>query len=121
MSGLADVVVTLGISSPASLARLRALPSAAGTINLRADLAGDIDAAHIHQHCACRLIYSLRSHAQGGVSNDSDDIRHRRLLAAARHFDIVELEAERDMVPQLLAAIAPSGWSRFSVPASSRC
>ena len=123
MSGSAGLIVALNSAGPATLAALRTLPSAVRTINLRADLAGDIDAAQIRQQSACRLIYSLRSQAQGGASSDSDSIRHRRLLAAAQHFDIVELDAERDMVPRLLAAIEPArrlvSWHGAGVDAAS--
>ncbi len=123
MSGSAGLIVALNSAGPATLAALRTLPSAVSTINLRADLAGDIDATQIRQQSACQLIYSLRSQAQGGASIDPDSIRHRRLLAAAQHFDIVELEAERDTVPRLLAAIEPArrlvSWHGAGVDAAS--
>jgi 3-dehydroquinate dehydratase/shikimate dehydrogenase len=70
-------------------------------------LAGDIDPARIRQDSACQLLYSLRSKGQGGTSNDCDSVRHDRLLAAAQRFDFIELESERDLVPQLLSAIEP--------------
>ena len=52
---------------------VRNLPSAVHTINLRADLAGDIDPARIRRLLACQLLYSLRSHGQGGASKVSDE------------------------------------------------
>jgi 3-dehydroquinate dehydratase / shikimate dehydrogenase len=93
------------------MAELRTLPSVVTAINVRADLLGDRDPAcirtDIRQHCACRLIYSLRSREQGGASEAADTVRHCSLLAAAQHFDFVELDAQRDFVPQVLAAIEP--------------
>jgi 3-dehydroquinate dehydratase / shikimate dehydrogenase len=102
------LIAALRRADTAAMARLRMLPPAVGTIDLRADLTGDIDPARIREHCRCRVIYSLRSRAQGGTSDDPDPVRHRRLLAAAGRFDLVELESERDLVPPLLAAVEPA-------------
>ena len=108
MSGLTDLIVSLNTASASAMAALRGLPSTVRTINLRADLAGDIDPADIRQHSRCRLIYSLRTLTHSGAESESGNARHHRLLGAARHFDFVELDAEHDLVPQLLAAIEPS-------------
>ena len=108
MSWPAGLIGSLRSASAAATVGLRPLPSAVSTINLRADMTGDVDPAQIRQHREYRLLYSLRSHGQGGASNDPDSVRHRRLLAAAQRFDFVELEAERDLVPELLAAIEPA-------------
>jgi 3-dehydroquinate dehydratase / shikimate dehydrogenase len=107
MSGPAGLIVALKSAHPAALLGLHALPAAVTAIQVRADLIGDIDPARIRQYCSCPLLYTLRSRGQDGASNDPDKTRHRRLLAAASCFDFVELEAERDMVPRLLAAIEP--------------
>src|SRR5262245_15613988 len=108
MSGLAGLVVALSSGSCVALEELRALPSAVTTINLRADLAGDITSSHIRHHSARQLLYTLRSEQCGGAAGEPDSERHRRLLAAACDFDFIELEGDRDLVPPLLAAIAPA-------------
>jgi 3-dehydroquinate dehydratase / shikimate dehydrogenase len=107
MSGRADLMVSLNSASDAAFMGLRDLPPAVSMIRLRADLTGEIDPARIRQHVSCPLLYSLRSNQQGGASSEPDSVRHGRLLAAAQRFDFVELESERDLVPHLLAAIAP--------------
>jgi 3-dehydroquinate dehydratase/shikimate dehydrogenase len=71
-------------------------------------LAGDIDPGHLRAECKCRLLYNLRSTAFGGTSSDSNGARHARLIAAARQFDLIELEAEHDLVPSVLDVIEPS-------------
>jgi 3-dehydroquinate dehydratase/shikimate dehydrogenase len=108
MPGLAGLIVSLNTGCVSAMAGLQGLPSVVSTINLRADLAGDIDPAEIRRHCRCQVLYSLRSPAQAGAINEPENVRHSRLLDAARRFDFIELEAERDTVPQLLAAIEPS-------------
>jgi 3-dehydroquinate dehydratase/shikimate dehydrogenase len=108
MSGLAGLIVSLNSASASAMAGLRSLPSVVGTINLRADLAGDIDPSDIRRRCRCRVLYSLYSCSRAGATKQPDRLRHRRLLDAARRFDFIELEAEHDIVPQLLSAIEPS-------------
>lgn len=123
MSGQAGLLAALSSADPAAMVSLRALPPAVSTIMLRADVAGDVDPAEIRRHCASQLLYSLRSNGQGGASSEPDSARHCRLLAAARRFDLVELEAERDLVPQLLAQIEPArrvvSWRGAGVDASA--
>ena len=108
MSRLAGLIVPFNTASNSAMAGLRALPSAVGIINLRADLAGDIDPAQIRQHCRCQLLYSLQRRASAAAACESENSRHRRLLDAARRFDFIELEAEYDLMPRLLSAIEPS-------------
>ena len=45
--------------------------------------------------------------ASGGAFLASDAERTRRLLAAADRYDLVDLELDRDLTPELLAAIPP--------------
>ena len=52
-----------------------------------------------------RLIYSLRSRAEGGHAEYSPMERRNLLLAAARDYDLIDLEAERDLSTELLSAI----------------
>jgi len=107
MRGDAGVAVTLRSVDAISLESVRLLPPTVTLLKLRADLAGDMDAAQLRRHCNCRLLYSLRSKQSGGASDAPAGERHRRLLAAAKEFDLIELEAERDLEPRLLDAIAP--------------
>jgi 3-dehydroquinate dehydratase/shikimate dehydrogenase len=92
----ADLIASLTASDPQALA---ALPPSVGILELRADLAGDPPAAALRSCFGGRLIYSWR--ATTPVAE-----RHCRLIAADR-FDFVELDAERDLLPDILAAVAP--------------
>ncbi|GAB2960551.1 hypothetical protein GCM10027184_04760 [Saccharothrix stipae] len=95
-------------------ARLRALRGVASGLEVRADLAGDPDPAVLRGLFDGELIYSLRSARLGGAFTGSTAERHRRLLAAARSYDVVELEFDHDLAPELLAAVLPHrrrvGW-----------
>jgi 3-dehydroquinate dehydratase/shikimate dehydrogenase len=104
MSELSGLIVSLNAADASTISALQSLPSGVAAIRLRADLADDLDPAHIRQHFRRPLIYDLRRTAGAG----SDDARQRRLLDAARHFDFIELDAECDLLPQLLSVIEPS-------------
>ncbi len=72
---------------------------------LRADLTGDLDLAGFRLSPRTHLIYSLRSMAAGGLDQGPPDQRARKLIQAANQFDLVTLEAERDLLPEVLDAI----------------
>ncbi|HEX5497211.1 MAG TPA: type I 3-dehydroquinate dehydratase [Mycobacteriales bacterium] len=105
-SGSATVSVTLTRASQAAEPVLRALASRAGCLEVRADLVGDLDPDRLRRHFGGELLYSLRGAEQGGMFRGSLDERHARLLAAAGHYDLVDLE-ECDLVPELLGHIRP--------------
>jgi 3-dehydroquinate dehydratase/shikimate dehydrogenase len=75
-------------------------------LEVRADMAGDLDPAALRRQFPGKLLYTLRSRAEGGVFEGSPERRKRRLLEAARVYDRVDLEAARDLAPDLLDAIA---------------
>jgi 3-dehydroquinate dehydratase/shikimate dehydrogenase len=76
-------------------------------LEVRADIIGDVDPNSLRQHVPGELIYSLRSMGAGGVFAGGAEQRRRRLLTAARRYDLVELEAGRDTTPEILAMIPP--------------
>jgi 3-dehydroquinate dehydratase/shikimate dehydrogenase len=80
---------------------------AADWIEVRADLVGDLPEATLGELRAGgrQLLYTLRSRAEGGSFEGRDEKRRRRLLAAAALYERVDLEAARDLVPEILAAI----------------
>jgi len=76
-------------------------------LEVRADLVGDLDAARLAQAFAGKLLYTLRSRAEGGAFEGSPQRRKKRLLEAAARFDLVDLEAARDLSPEVLKAVPP--------------
>ena len=81
---------------------LAALPAAVDWLEVRADLVGDIDTDWLRSRFAGRLLYALRSRAEGGHFEDAREPRYERLRRAACSYDMVELEAERDFASELL-------------------
>lgn len=96
---------------------LRGLAAVADELEVRADLVGDPDPSRLRRHFAGQLTYSLRSARQGGRSAAGTVERRTRLLRAADHYELVELEAMDDVCPELLAAI-PARQRRLSWHAS---
>src|SRR5882757_4835256 len=76
---------------------LRALRGTASGLEIRADLTGDLNPDTLRAHIDGELIYSLRSTESGGAFSGNQDERSRRLLAAGRNYDLIDLEAERDL------------------------
>lgn len=102
-----QVVATLAYRPSVASTALAALAPEVGCVEIRADLIGDVDPSSLRQSFPGGLIYTLRSTAEGGGSTDMGDLRRRRLIAAAEHYDFVDLEAEHDLDPDLLARIPP--------------
>ena len=89
------------------------LPAGVDWLELRADLAGEPEertADALARELAGGLIYTLRSRAEGGAGPDDPAGRAERLvLAGARAslFALVDLEADRDLHPEILQAVPP--------------
>lgn len=103
----ATVVATLAHRPGNTSTALAALAPDVHCVEVRADLIGDIEPSWLRNRFPGGLIYTLRSEAAGGDCADSDDLRRRRLIAAAEHYDFVDLEAERDLHPEVLDCIPP--------------
>jgi 3-dehydroquinate dehydratase/shikimate dehydrogenase len=101
------IVATLTTAVWTEGRELRALRGTASGLEIRADLTGDLNPETLRAHIDGELIYSLRSVESGGAFGGDRAERTRRLLAAARHYDLIDLEAERDLTEELLAAIPP--------------
>jgi 3-dehydroquinate dehydratase/shikimate dehydrogenase len=86
---------------------LRALRESVSGLEVRADLTGDINVGLLRGLFDGELIYSLRSAEYGGAFTGSAAQRERCLLAAARSYDVVALEVDRDLTPEVLADVPP--------------
>ncbi len=100
-----NIIATLTSPPSQDGAEIGALPVEVEWLEVCADFTGDLDPDWLRDRFAGRLLYTLRSRAEGGNFDGPPDQRHERLKRAARFFDLVELEAERDLSPDLLAQI----------------
>jgi 3-dehydroquinate dehydratase/shikimate dehydrogenase len=106
-AGAVPLIATL-TSWPGSRQMLPfAAESAIRCIEVRADLTGDIDPAPLRSSFSGPLLYTLRSTAEDGGCPDPARRRHQRLIAAADHYDLVDLEAARDLDLDVLSRIPP--------------
>lgn len=101
----ATVVASLTEPPAADGSDLAALAGSADWLEVRADLVGDLDPDWLRAHFPGELLYTLRSTFEGGAFEGSRDARLRRIGEAGPRFDRVDLEGERDLVPELLARI----------------
>jgi 3-dehydroquinate dehydratase/shikimate dehydrogenase len=99
------------------------LPGPVAWLQWRADLAGNVSSSRLRSHFPGKLLYTIQSPRHGGAFAGSTNERHAHILAAATHYDMVELEGETDLTPELLNAIPPHkrmiSWSGWSGPAYS--
>ena len=86
---------------------LAGLPHTIKWLEVRADLTGDLEPAWLRKHFAGKLLYTLRSQAEGGSFTGTAQQRRQCLLKAAQDYDLIDLEGERDLLPEILEAIPP--------------
>jgi 3-dehydroquinate dehydratase/shikimate dehydrogenase len=103
----ACLVATLSTPPAEGGGQLRVLPDAVEWLEVRGDLVGRPDPDWLRSHFKGNLLFTLRSTAEGGCFEGSPRERRNQLLAAAPHYDMIDLESERDLVPDLLAGISP--------------
>lgn len=113
MATRAAVVAVLSSPPAPDGAELRALSGRIDSLEVRADLVGDLDVHWLRRQFSGTLVYTLRSADEGGQFSGPRAERHARLQAAARAYDQVDLEAVTDLTPELLAAV-PAGRRRLS-------
>ncbi|HKN98571.1 MAG TPA: type I 3-dehydroquinate dehydratase [Pseudonocardiaceae bacterium] len=102
-----EVVATLAYRPDIASEALAALAPDVRCVEVRADLIGDVDPTWLRGKFPGGLIYTLRSEAEGGRCADTGAARERRLVTAAEHYDYVDLEADRDLRPDVLDRIPP--------------
>src|SRR5262249_41224701 len=99
------VDLVAAVTTPVSAGDIHYIPANVSWLQIRSDLIGDIPADWLRSHFPRHLLYTLRTHLSGGRFDRSNKERQQRLIAAASGYDLVELEAETDLCPELLAAI----------------
>src|ERR1700704_3808560 len=103
----AAVIAVLSSPPARDGAELRALVDRVDSLEVRADLVGDLDVHWLRQQFPKTLIYTLRSVEEGGQFRGDLAGRHARLRAAAQAYDQVDLEWTKDVTAELLAAVPP--------------
>ncbi len=99
------LVASMTTPPSADGAEISRLPEGVGYLEVRADLVGDLDPDGLRERFAGQLIYTLRSRAEGGSFEGGKKRRRLRFTEASAGYDLVDLEAERDLGTELLAAI----------------
>jgi 3-dehydroquinate dehydratase/shikimate dehydrogenase len=102
----ATLIATLTMPPLPGGQELSTLPETVQWLEVRSDLLGDIDADWLRSRFRGRLLYSLRSRAEGGDFEAAPGQRHDRLKRAAQSYDMIELEGERDLTPEVLSEIS---------------
>jgi 3-dehydroquinate dehydratase/shikimate dehydrogenase len=97
------VVATLAYRPDVAGEALADLAPDVRCVEVRADLIGEVDPTWLRDRFPGSLIYTLR----GGGGAGTGERRWRRLVAAADHYDFVDLEAEHDLRPEVLDRIPP--------------
>lgn len=100
------VATLINPTSPIDM-ELAALPEAVEWLEVRADLSNDFDPELLRSRFRGQLLYTLRSREEEGRFEGSASERRRLLLEAARHYDLIDLEGDRDLTPDILAEIPP--------------
>jgi 3-dehydroquinate dehydratase / shikimate dehydrogenase len=103
----ATIVATLMTPLKYAGEELLSLPITVKWLQVRADVVGDINPDWLRKHFDGKLIYTLRSQEEHGDFAGAAWQRQRRLLKAAKDYDLIDLEGERDLLPELLEAIPP--------------
>lgn len=102
------VALVATLTTPQMETGIRKIPDEVTWLQIRTDLIGDIPGEWLRSHFPGKLLYTLRTCSAGGQFDRSRAERHRRLLAAADDYDLVELEADSDLDSGLLDAIPPA-------------
>src|SRR5215510_10921558 len=103
----ATIVGTLTDPPAPGQRRLPSIPDAVAWLNVRADLVGDLSPHWLSSQFSGKLLYTLRSEAEGGAFKGSTEERRARLIENAKNYDCIELEGERDLHSDVLSAIPP--------------
>lgn len=106
---MANAILVATLVNPPSRAEseLTALPESVEWLEVRADLSGDLDSRLLRNHFPGKLLYTLRSREEDGSFQGTSSERRERLLEAARHYDLIDLEGERDLTIEILTEIPP--------------
>ena len=103
-----ELIATLDEPDSVGDGAIRKLPDEVSWLQVRADRVGDIPSDRLRQEFGGKLLYSLGS-GEGDDAADADGLNRSKRLSAANlgGYDLIELDGERDIDADLLAAIPP--------------
>ena len=103
----ATLIASLTEPLSADGGELAELPAEVEWLEVRADLVGEVEPDWLREKSGGKkLLYTLRSAAEGGASESSPARRRQRLGAAVEAgYDLIDLEAARDLDRSLLERI----------------
>jgi len=104
---ITKTLIVATLTEAPSEERLAQLSASVDVLEVRDDLIKGLDPDWLRSAFSGQLLYTLRSRAEGGRSESSRERRHQRIAEAARHYDLVDLEVQRDISPDLLSTIQP--------------
>lgn len=99
------VALVATVAKPCFAAEIREISKAVAWLQVRSDVIGDIPADWLRSYFPGKLLYTLRTCQSGGRFDRSLEERRSRLIAAARDYDLVELEFASDLHHGLLEKI----------------
>jgi 3-dehydroquinate dehydratase/shikimate dehydrogenase len=105
MISMDAVELVATVTTPLHPEDILEIPTETTWLQIRADVVDDVPADGLRKYFPGKLLYSLRSEQAGGKFDGLQEERRNRLIAAAKSYDLVELEADSDLVPEVLAAI----------------
>jgi 3-dehydroquinate dehydratase/shikimate dehydrogenase len=106
-SAAATALVATLDEPPATAATLHRLPEEVSWLQVRADLVGDVPVAWLRERFSAQLCYTLGNSGQADGESAIHGRGERLVAAAAEGYDLVELDAQRDIGAEVLAAIPP--------------
>jgi 3-dehydroquinate dehydratase/shikimate dehydrogenase len=83
------------------------IPDGVDALEMRADILGDVKPGWLRTGFAGELIFALRSEAYGGKFDGPDSERAALIGRAAREYEIIELESDRDCRDEILSVVPP--------------
>jgi len=92
----------VGISSHETILEI---PDAVTLLEIRGSLTESLPVDPLRQRFSGELLYSLPKHCSDGRFAGPLSTRHRTLIQAAREYDMVEVDADSDLTPEVLSAI----------------
>ena len=103
MAGPIALVAVLSENS--SHQALQEIPDEVAFLEVKGDLANGISAAWLRGRFVRQLLYSPGNHLHNGLVAGSLAARHQTLIRAAREYDLIRLDADFDLSPEVLAAV----------------